>query len=408
MSSIIKKNLKHSKRVIEQIFLKKDYTSVSEIKNYNLLKSDNKKVRINLMITSLRKSDVYAGIKSALDFFLNFSRYDVDLRILVMGQEVREDQLYSVPSFRITSNTEDYEGYSIVDITKPSSTFTIRENDYFLGTMWYTIYNANNFLEEQKRLFGKRQSLLYLIQDYEPGFFAWSSQYLLAESTYNIENQIVVFNSKYLKEYFDSHHYNFRKSYYFDPILNDRLSDILLSTTKLPERHNQIIIYGRPSKNRNAFELICMGLRRWAQIDPTYKKWQVFSAGEDIGDVKLLDDFVIKSLGKMTIDEYADIMLKSKVGISLMASPHPSYPPLEMATFGMKVITNSFETKNIGDFSDNILSLDHIDVDKLALALQELTKNKEFHISKNDNYIKGRNQIDNIIENITKDLGINQ
>ena len=108
MSSIIKKNLKHSKRVIEQIFLKKDYTSVSEIKNYNLLKSDNKKVRINLMITSLRKSDVYAGIKSALDFFLNFSRYDVDLRILVMGQEVREDQLYSVPSFRITSNTEDF------------------------------------------------------------------------------------------------------------------------------------------------------------------------------------------------------------------------------------------------------------------------------------------------------------
>ena len=66
----LKTKMKQLNRDIQKNFFNKDYTSVSEIKNYNLLKSGNKKVRINLMITSLRKSVVYAGIKSALDLFI--------------------------------------------------------------------------------------------------------------------------------------------------------------------------------------------------------------------------------------------------------------------------------------------------------------------------------------------------
>ena len=43
-----------------------------------------------------------------------------------------------------------------------------------------------------------------------------------------------------------------------------------------------------------------------------------------------------------------------------MVSPHPSYPPLEMATFGVKVITNTFSNKDLKDFSPNIISLDTV------------------------------------------------
>ncbi len=404
----IKKQAKILKRSFDKKFLNKDYTTIQEVKDFRVLKSDNKKPRINLMITSLLKKDVYAGIKSALDVFLKFQQYDVDLRILVMGFAVNEKELYAIQNFSVTENHEDNVKYSIIDISQNNSEFVIRENDYFLGTMWYTIYNANRFLEEQKKLFGKRNSLIYLIQDYEPGFYAWSSQYLLAESTYNIQDQIVIFNSKYLKEYFDYSGYEFRKSYYFDPILNEKLSEFLLSKVdNLPKRKNQIVFYGRPSRNRNAFELICMALRRWTEIDPNYKDWEVYAAGEDIGNIQLSDNFFVKSLGKMSIKEYAKVMLESKIGISLMVSPHPSYPPLEMATFGMKVIANSFGTKNIGDFSDNILSINHIDIDNLANSIKELTQNEEFHISKNEAYINGVNQIDSIIADIAKTIGIN-
>lgn len=403
----IKKQAKIFKRSFDKKVLNKDYTCIQEVKNFKVLKSDNKKPRINLMITSLLKKDVYAGIKTALDVFLKFQRYDVDLRILVMGFAINEKELYSIPNFSVVANNDDVVNYSIIDVSKNNSEFVIRENDYFMGTMWYTIYNANRFLDEQKKLFGKRTSLIYLIQDYEPGFYAWSTQYLLAESTYNIEEQIVVFNSRYLKEYFDSNNYKFRKSYYFDPILNEKLSSFLQSKlTDLPQRKNKIIFYGRPSRNRNAFELICMALRRWAEIDSNYENWEVYAAGENIGNIQLSKNLFVKSLGKMSIDEYAKVMLESKIGISLMASPHPSYPPLEMATFGMKVITNSFETKNISDFSDNILSIEHINIDNLANAIKEMTQNQEFHISQNEDYINGINQLDSIISGIAETIGI--
>jgi hypothetical protein len=384
-----------------------DCSKLHDIKEYNILKSSSEKIRINLMITSVQSKDVYAGIKTAIDFFMKFKKYGVDLRILVMGTSVDKKSLYSIPDFSVVSNEEDSVKYSIVDISENSSEFVMRGNDYFLGTMWYTIYNANIFLEEQKKIFGKRNSLIYLIQDYEPGFYAWSSEYLLAESTYNIQDQIVIFNSKYLKDYFDTNHYNFRNSYYFNPILNEKLGQILLSSINdLPERKKQIVFYGRPNKSRNAFALICMALRKWSEIDPNYKDWKVYAAGEDIGNINLSNGLSVESLGKMSIDEYAKVMLESRIGISLMASPHPSYPPLEMATFGMKVITNSFETKNIEDFSDNILSINHINIDNLANAIKKLTENKEFHISKNEDYINGINQLDSIISDIAKTIGI--
>lgn len=50
-------------------------------------------------------------------------------------------------------------------------------------------------------------------------------------------------------------------------------------------------------------------------------------------------------------------MSKAYVGISLMVSPHPSYPPLEMAAFGMQVITNNYSDKNMNLY-DNIIALD--------------------------------------------------
>jgi hypothetical protein len=53
-----------------------------------------------------------------------------------------------------------------------------------------------------------------------------------------------------------------------------------------------------------------------------------------------------------------------------MVSPHPSYPPLEMAHFGMKVITNRFGNKDLSKLHDNIISLDELTpisiADKLA------------------------------------------
>lgn len=401
----LKNEVKNIKRTIEKIFFHKDFTSISDIKNYQIEISKNPRPRLNLLITSMNSQDVYAGIKSAVDFFMKFKKFDIDLRIIVMGKKIDESSLYQVPSFEFIKDysiENDSESRIICDLSKNCSLLFVRERDYFLSTMWYTAYNANNVLDEQKRIFGKRMPMVYLVQDYEPGFYPWSSEYLLAESTYHLDNQLVVFNSKYLKEFFDANGYRFENSYYFDPVLNEKLGEILNSADiSNIERKNRILFYGRPSKARNAFQLICMALEKWSVLDKHSSNWEIFSAGEDLKDIKLNNNIVIKSLGKMSVEEYAKFMLESKIGISLMASPHPSYPPLEMATFGMKVITNSFVTKDISDFNENIISIEHININKLAEELHFLTTSDiEYKISKNDDYINGISQLDTIVDEI--------
>ncbi|MDZ7781803.1 MAG: hypothetical protein U5K56_02270 [Halioglobus sp.] len=75
--------------------------------------------------------------------------------------------------------------------------------------------------------------------------------------------------------------------------------------------------------------------------------------------------------GKVSLGEYASLLRQSGIGLSLMISPHPSYPPLEMAYAGCVTVTNTFEAKNLGLRSDNIISIDSVNPETVAEALCE-------------------------------------
>ena len=45
---------------------------------------------------------------------------------------------------------------------------------------------------------------------------------------------------------------------------------------------------------------------------------------------------------------YAELLRDHDVGLALMYTPHPSLVPIEMASAGMLVVTNSFENKTRG------------------------------------------------------------
>ncbi|OBI53361.1 hypothetical protein A5706_22475 [Mycobacterium sp. E796] len=60
-----------------------------------------------------------------------------------------------------------------------------------------------------------------------------------------------------------------------------------------------------------------------------------------------------------------------------MISPHPSYPPLEMAEAGMRVITNSYENKNLSALHENITSFDRFDMDEVAVLLTNIAQRWE-------------------------------
>ena len=99
--------------------------------------------------------------------------------------------------------------------------------------------------------------------------------------------------------------------------------------------------------------------------------------------------YVLKSLGKLTLEQYASIMLESYLAISLMVSPHPSYPPLEMSTFGVKTITNSYSNKDLGKFNENIISISNCSASAIAdeLIKQCSQFNSNGKVCVNDDYL---------------------
>jgi hypothetical protein len=77
----------------------------------------------------------------------------------------------------------------------------------------------------------------------------------------------------------------------------------------------------------------------------------------------------MRSLGKLEIEAYASLLTESAVGLSLMVSPHPSYPPLDMAHLGMRVVTNRFGPKDLGAWHENIISAETLTADGVADAI---------------------------------------
>lgn len=332
--------------------------------------SQSKEYRINLVLPCFTVSVVFGGILTALKFFENLvDKLNFEARIIVIGEE-HYNRLLTY-KFRGFNHNAINNGIFFIS---ENPNIEVRNNDIFICTAWKTAFYTYPLLEWQKQKYNlENRKIIYLIQDFEPGFLPWSSDYLLSLSTYlHSDTTIAVFNSKELRNYFRKHEYYFSEEYTFSPLLNENLKKILLGRSgRLQKREKKIVIYGRPISNRNCFELIHAALKIWSEKYPDAKYWKVYSLGDRFINIKLKYN-TIEFRGKLSLEEYGEVLLSSYAGISLMVSPHPSYPPLEMATFGVKTITNSFETKDLSGFSDNIISLNIVTPQILADSLCQI------------------------------------
>lgn len=352
-------------------------TNISEITPFNPRTITNKEQRINLLVPSINEEHLFGGISTAINFYndlLNKSN-GVGRRIITTDASPGIQDLLKFSDYKLTTaEANSFEDYQIVPFNdRYNKTIPVGANDIFIATSWWTAYFAQRIARWQAETYGQTcHKIIYFIQDFEPGFYPWSSQYSLADSTYRYNGpQIAVFNSSHLKDYFINQGYVFEKSYFFEPRLNQYLKQKLVPFHDM-KKEKQILIYGRPSVSRNAFTLIVEALRLWVWRHPNASEWRIISAGEQHSDIELGNGVKVVSRGKMTLEQYAEELKRSSAGISLMVSPHPSYPPLEMAHFGAKVLTNNYANKDLSKLHKNITSLEDLNPDMIALKLSEI------------------------------------
>lgn len=333
--------------------------------------------RLNLLLPTLEPNRTFGGARTALDLFEalapGFAR-----RRIVAFHPVSEAALGTLDGYTLAGATDgdadvSTERLVVAAPRREEASLAVGREDAFLATFWTTAELAIRLARWQAATFDRPvRPFAYLVQDFEPGFYPWSAQSELARNAYaGAVPTIGVVNSGSLADYLAVEGVAFERQYTFEPRLATGLRPLVDEPPR--ERERRIVVYGRPDTPRNAFPLIVDGLRAWAEGDPDAASWSVVSAGRSHAPVELGGGLVMRSVGKLDLADYGVLLRTSAVGLSLMVSPHPSYPPLDMAHLGLLVLTNRFRTKDLAAWHENIANVATLDRDGIAVGLHERT-----------------------------------
>lgn len=310
--------------------------------------------RINILIPHLDPRGIYGGIATAALLGLKFkAKYpDIGLRFLLTDGDGEVGGLNQIMKPFFENGYDDIE-YEIVPLfDRNLQSVGVHHKDTFIATAWWTCYAA-------KELSGAKP-FVYLIQDYEPCFYPWGEEFAAASATYSM-NFIPVFNSSILRDFFDKQkiisNQTISNGSFFNPAIDEGLFKPIERFTVKNSNKKKLFFYGRPSVARNLFATGVLGIAR-AVDDGLFQPddWEFISAGEHHDPIDLGKGACLVSMGKISYSEYASLLRDVDLGVSLMLSPHPSYPPLEIASVGALCVTNRYENKDLSVWHPNIIS----------------------------------------------------
>jgi len=250
--------------------------------------------------------------------------------------------------------------------------------EIFLCTHWSTVGVWQMYDRAMGQIGLRASDFYYLIQDFEPDFLPEGEKRQRALASYGHgERCTAIINSHELARHFSRSGYRFSKTHTFAPSLNPELRSFLddrrWKLTKPEPAPLVVLVYGRPLSPRNRFQDAVEGLALFTGAIPESERdsYAFFSVGQQHQDIMLSPGAVLRSLGKLPLASYAALLEQCHVGLSLMASPHPSYPPLEMALFGLKTVTNRYASKDLSRAHSGIVSIDELAAHAVASGVGE-------------------------------------
>jgi hypothetical protein len=209
----------------------------------------------------------------------------------------------------------------------------------------------------------RSRRFLYLIQDYEPGLYPWSTPYALALETYGLDFNPIV-NESLLLEYLCRQNIgrfatrDFASDcLVFEPAVDRR--KFYPEDVAAARRRRRLLFYARPNAPRNLYELGLHALKEAVERGAfPADEWDLRVIGERVATTAMAATSMLESEEWASYDGYAALLRASDVGLALMLSPHTGYPALEMAASGMSAVTTAFATKTphrLTSISGNII-----------------------------------------------------
>ena len=345
------------------------------VRDYRFVPDPDPRARINLVLPRVSSATAFGGVMTGLTFFQG-------LTAALAGDEV-EARLVTEepvpPGDTVLAGRPGLRDCPIHALRPAGERLPVRAGDVFVVFNWWTSVNLDPVLATQAAHFGHTVlPKLHLVQEYEPQFYSFSTAHALAREAFDGPSRLwAVFNTHELFDYWTAQGHRAEKTWVFEPRMTAAIrsfADNLSAVDKI----RTLLVYGRPTVARNAFFLVRRGLEHWARTHGAdHPDWRIVSAGLPHDDIPLGGGHRLVSLGKLGLQEYGQLLRQTAVGLSLMISPHPSYPPLEMAHFGVRVVTNGYANKHPADRHENLIAVPHLRPEAIAETLEQAIRGFE-------------------------------
>jgi hypothetical protein len=341
-------------------------------------------VRITVLTDSIASENLDGGISTALILVaLLAKRLNADLRIVTRRDAPGPAIFAHILSVNGIESTKDVEFlHSPLTGERPVS---VSDNDIFVTTSWWTTQAVRTMVDPAR--------IFYLLHEDERMLYPFSDQRLRCEEVLADTAIRFLINSELLFEHFttgpDAHANIAGRGYWFEPAFpsaNYYPEQALTASGK-----RQFFFYARPTKVKNLYwrglEAIAYALERGI-LRP--QDWEFNFVGGGLEPLRLPGKPVINFRQSLQTTEYAALVRQIDLSLSLMYSPHPGYPPLDLAASGAVVVTNTTGIKtNLAQYSENIICAD-TSVDGLLAALAAATRLVHDPETRQANFQRGR------------------
>ena len=328
--------------------------------------------RLNLVTDSINADSLLGGVATALIVATEFAnRFDYELRIITRNAETNPlnyENILRISGIRPAKHVSFYSDherfYRDVDYK-----LEISPQDIFFATSWWS---AKAIAETtiRKRFF-------YIIQEVETFFYNYGGERMLCEQVMHDQSIDFIINSGYLHQYFKAHEPNIARGSWFEPAF----PAALYSKKEFAEKKRyKLFFYARPNNPRNLYEVGVERLKKAVErgiVDTA--EWDIYCVGQAAPVITFAGGARTINPGQLSWTEYADFLSDVDLGLCLMYTPHPSYPPFDVACSGGVVLSNRMMNKTSFDMCRNVI-LAELEEEAFLEAFKEavaLAKNME-------------------------------
>ncbi len=335
-----------------------------KIASLNIKAVPDEAERVNMLISIIDFRYFFGGYIGVFNLSKKLAGQGLRVRMLIVD-ECKYQPAEWRKEIRKYEGLEDFfDRVEVEYVFTREKTIPVSPKDIFLATSWWTAHIAN-----LARKYLNLKKFIYLAQEYEPLFYPMGTFASLALESYTFPHY-ALFSTGILKDYFKQN----RLGVFQDGESTGERSSVAVENAILKfdvdvskmehKETRKLLFYARPEEHaaRNMFEIGMLAISNLLMEGCFQgRPWEFYGIGSvDWGNhtIRLYDRMCIQLLPKMSLEEYKELLPGFDIGISLMMSPHPSLPPLEMAAAGLVTVTNTYANKTaerLQNISSNII-----------------------------------------------------